>query len=548
MRSSIRSLRWVGVCVTLAATSLARANATPFDTAAIERRARAHLTFLADDLLEGRGTGTRGHALAAKYVATQFRRLGLEPGANDHSYEQPVKLIEATNQFENGRLIIHRDGKDTASVPVTDMMASVTMGETDTQVTAPAVFVGYGIQAPELKHDDLAGVDLQGKIAVIFYGAPSTFPSDQRAHYSNNETKRTLLVKAGAVGVITVFTPRDQANYPWPFIVATGRFPTMRLVDPEGKILDSFPQLRGLASVTHDTFARLLEGSGHTREELFAAAAQGPYKSFPLAGTVTLGGKATTKTVESMNVLGWLPGTDPALAGEPIVVTCHLDHLGIGAAVNGDSIYNGAMDNGVGVSLMLAVAEELATGPRPTRPVLFAAVTAEEKGLLGATYLARNPPARVKKFAADVNIDMPLFIAEATDVIAYGAEHSNLGDILKVVAPRHQLTVTPDPIPDEVIFVRSDQYPFVKRGVPAIYLDTGIKAADPSVDLAALGEKHRKERYHKPSDDLSQPIAWEAVGKYGAMMTDLTRTIANSPTPPAWNPGDFFGDLFAPNK
>lgn len=546
MRVSLRSFHRLGTCAALSVLTLSAFAA--FDPATIERRARAHLTFLADDLLEGRGAGTRGHALAAKYVAAQFRRIGLEPGADNNSYEQPLKLIEATNQFDTARFVIHRDGRDTTLAPVGDVMASITMGETDTEITAPAVFIGYGIRAPEMKHDDLAGIDLQGKIAVMFYGAPSDFPSEQRAHYSNSETKRAKLVQAGAVGLITIFTPRDQAHYPWPFLTAIYRFPTMRLLDAQGKILDSFPQIRAGATVTHDAFAKLLEGSGHTREELFATAEKGPFQSFPLTGTITIGSKATTRPVESMNVLGWLPGTDPALANEPVVVTCHLDHLGIAAAVNGDTIYNGAMDNGMGVSLMLAVAEELAAGPAPRRPILFAAVTAEEKGLLGATYLARNPPSRVKKFAANVNIDMPLFVAEATDVIAYGAEHSNLGEILNFVAPRHHLTVTPDPIPEEVIFVRSDQYPFVKQGVPAIYLDTGIKSADAAVDLSAANAAFRKERYHKPSDDLSQPIAWPAAGKYGAMMTDLTQTIANSPTPPAWNAGDFFGDLFAPKK
>jgi hypothetical protein len=547
MRFPFRSFCWLGVGAALLASVVVHANPT-FDSAVISRHARAHLTYLADDALEGRGAGTRGHALAAKYVAAQFARIGLEPGADQGSYEQPVKLLEATNLHDAGRFVIHAKGGDVALTPVTDMMTWITLGETEAEITAPAVFVGFGIEAPEMKHDDFAGVDLKGKIAVIFYGAPSSFPGEQRAHYSNSDQKRARLVKAGAVGVITVFTPRDEAHYPWIFITAIMRFPGMRLVDGSGKLIDSFPQLRVNSTLSRTGFARLLADSGHTMEEAFATAATGAFQSFPLNLSLTLGSKATTKPAESMNVLGWLPGSDPALAREPIVVTCHLDHLGIAAAVNGDNIYNGAMDNGMGVSLMLAVAEELAAGPKLRRPILFAAVTAEEKGLLGATYLARNPPSRVTKFAANVNIDMPLFIAEASDLIAYGAEHSTLGETLQVVAPRHHMTVTPDPIPDEVIFVRSDQYPFVKQGVPAIYLDTGIKPVDAAVDLAALNAKFRKERYHKPSDDLGQPVNWPAVGKYGALMADLTQAVADDARPPTWLPGDFFGELFAPKK
>jgi Zn-dependent M28 family amino/carboxypeptidase len=198
----------------------------------------------------------------------------------------------------------------------------------------------------------------------------------------------------------------------------------------------------------------------------------------------------------------------------------------------------------MGTSLLLAVAEELAAGPRLRRPVLFASVTGEEKGLLGARHLAAHPPARVRHFAANVNIDMPLFIARAKDVVAFGSEHSSLGTVLNSVAARRGILVSPDPLPDETIFVRSDQYAFVRQGVPAIYLNTGQHAVDPAVDLVAAEAKFRQERYHKPSDDLAQPIDWAATGPYAALMTDLTREIADNPKAPSWLPGDFFGELF----
>lgn len=512
------------------------------------RRVQAHTAFLSDDLLEGRGTGTRGYALAARYVASQFSRLGLEPGADGGSYEQPMKFVEATARLEAGRLIVRTGGKDDALDPLNDAVAFVTVGEAAGTVTAPAVFVGFGVQAPDLGYDDYAGADLQGKIAVILSGAPKQFPATKRAHHSNGDQKRRLAVKHGAVGIVTVYTPRDEARYAWAFVLSQARFPAMRLLDAAGRPVDSFPQLRCLASVRRGAADRLFAASGRTAEEVFAKAEAGEAQSFPLNAEITLAGEATLRTVESANVLGWLPGTDAALARQPVVVTAHLDHLGLGTAVDGDNIYNGTMDNAVGVALLLATAEELAAGPRPARPVLFAALTAEEKGLLGADHLARNPPARVEHFAANVNVDMPLFPAPVRDLVAWGAEHTTLGALTAKVAMRHGFTVSPDPFPDETVFVRSDQYPFVRTGVPAIYLSSGVKAADPAVELMALWETHLKKRYHKPSDDIHQPVDWPSTGAFALLMTDVVRDTANATAAPAWLPGDFFGGLFGRKK
>ena len=508
------------------------------------RRVQAHTAFLADDLLEGRATGTRGYALAARYVASQFALLGLEPGADNATYEQPMKFVEATGLLEAGRLVVRHNGREDALAPVTDMLAFATAGETAASVTAPAVFVGFGVQAPDLGHDDYAGVDLRGKIAVVLSGAPTQFPSTQRAHHSSGDTKRALAVKHGAVGFVTVYTPRDEARYGWPFVIAQSRFPGMRLLDTGGKVVGGYPELRVSASVSRAAAGRLFAASGRTTEEVFAQAEAGEARSFPLNAEITLAGEATLRTVESVNILGWLPGTDPALAREPVVVTGHLDHLGIGAPVNGDSIYNGAVDNALGIAMILAAAEELAAGPRPARPVLFAALTAEEKGLLGAQHLARNPPARVERFAANINVDMPIMPAAVRDLIAWGAEHSTLGSLAAAAAARRGFTVSPDPLPDETIFVRSDQYEFVRTGVPALFLSGGQQALDKSVDLPALWGVHLKERYHKPSDDLHQPIDWPSTGAFAGLITEIVRDTANTTPAPAWLPGDFFGGLF----
>lgn len=508
------------------------------------RRVQAHTAFLADDLLEGRGTGTRGYALAARYVAAEFARLGLEPGADENSYLQPMKFVEATAALDAGRLSIRHGGQEDSLAPVNEMVAQVAVCQTSDTLTAPAVFVGFGVHAPELGYDDYRGVDLKGKIAVILSGAPRQFPATQRAHHSNRDHKRELAAARGAIAIITVFTPRDEARYAWPFIVAQARFPGMRLLDAAGAVVEGHSQLRVVASVSRSAGSRLFAASGRTAEEVFAKAEAGEAQSFPLNAEITLSGESTVRTVESANVLGWLPGTDPALTRQPVVVTVHLDHLGIGAPVNGDSIYNGAMDNAVGVALVLAAAEELATAPRSARPVLFAALTAEEKGLLGADHLARNPPARVDRFAANVNVDMPLFPAPVRDLIAWGAEHTTLGALAADVASRHGFTVSPDPMPDETIFVRSDQYSFVRTGVPSIYLSSGEKPLDPAVDLPALWEAHLKQRYHKPSDDMNQTVDWPSTGAFALLTADIVRDTANATPAPAWLPGDFFGGLF----
>jgi hypothetical protein len=507
------------------------------------REVRAHTTYLADDLLEGRATGTRGYDLAARYVASQFARAGLEPGA-DGGYLQPVKLIESTTDLAAGRLSVRHAGRDVALTPINEVIVSIAAGRTEDSITAPAVFVGFGVHAPELGHDDFAGADLRGRIAVVLSGAPKHFPGTQRAHHSSSELKRELTVARGAVGFVTIHTPWDEARYPWAFVMSQARFPGMRLLDAGGNVVDAFPQLRAGAFVNRAAAEPLFAASGRTLADVFAQAEQGKAQNFPLDAEISLSGKATVRTVDSANVLGWLPGSDPALANEPVVVTGHLDHLGIGPASSGDTIFNGAMDNAVGIGIIIAAAERLAAGPRPARPVLFAALTAEEKGLLGARHLAANPPARATRFAANVNIDMPLFPAPTRSLIAWGAEHSTLGPIAAAAAQRTGFTVTPDPMPEETIFVRSDQYRFVQSGVPALYLSTGQQPLDPATDLAGLWGTHLRQRYHKPSDDLTQPVDWRSVGAFTHVTSEIIRDIANATPAPAWLPGDFFGGLY----
>lgn len=520
---------------------LAGAIATPEED--ITRQVRAHTTYLADDLLEGRAAGTRGYDLAARYVASQFARIGLEPGT-DGGWLQPVKLIESATDLEAGRFAVRHAGQEVTLAPINDVLVGIAAGRTADSIAAPAVFVGFGVHAPELGHDDFAGADLRGRIAVVLSGAPKHFPSTQRAHHSSSELKRQLVVDRGAVGFVTVPTPWDDARYPWAFVMGQARFPSMRLLDANGNAVDAYPQLRAGAFVNRSAADALFVASGHKLVDVFARAEEGKPQSFPLNVEISLSGKATVRTVESANVLGWLPGADPALAREPVVITGHLDHLGVGPAGSGDNIFNGTIDNAVGIGIIIAAAERLAAGPRPARPVLFAALTAEEKGLLGARHLAANPPARVTRFAANLNIDMPLFPVPTRSLIAWGAEHTTLGSLAAATAARLGFTVTPDPMPEETIFVRSDQYRFVQAGVPALYLSSGQQALDPATDLSALWNDFLRQRYHKPSDDFTHPVDWPSVGAFTQLTAELIRDIAHARPAPAWLPGDFFGGLY----
>ena len=505
-------------------------------------RVRAHTVFLADDLLEGRGTAARGHELAALYVAAQFSRLGLEPAGDRGSYFQTVSFLESRSDLSQGRLTVRADGVETALEPLGEMIVRPTVSATEVAVTAPAVFVGFGVHAPEFGYDDFGTIDLKGKVAVMLAGSPDKLPVTARAHF--NREKSAELARRGAVAMITVFTPREVARSPWAAILAGSSFPRMRLIAPNGALMDDYPELRATGGVNVTAAGKLFVKAPRTAAEAFAASERGEPQAFALGVEITLAGQATTARVSSANVLGLIRGSDPSLAAEPIVITSHLDHLGVGAGAGGDLIYNGAYDNAIGTGIILAMAEQMAVGPAPRRSILFAALTGEEKGLLGADHLAAHPPAGITHYAANLNIDMSLFPAPVRDVIARGEEHSTLGAVVRAAAAARGFTVSPDPTPEEVIFVRSDQYAFVRAGVPALYLGAGTLSPDPAVDLAALHADFRRNRYHKPGDDLSQVIDWPSAAAFAVLSEAVVRKVAEDPVAPSWLPGDFFGGMF----
>jgi hypothetical protein len=509
-----------------------------------ERRIATDVRELADDRMEGRETGTRGYDLAAEYVAKRFREIGLAPGGDDGSYFQTVPLLEARVEQAGAELRVTRNGREIALRFQEQFLPAANFNAPEHRVEASAVFVGQGVHAPALGHDDFAGLDLKGKIAVVFGGAPARFDNDRRAFHSSSREKLRALVARGAVGAVFVNTPEDEAGSPWAQDAADWRASSMRLRGSDGKGLWTFPELRGIAYVSAASADLVFADGPSTAAQLFDAARAGTLKGFALPGTLTLAGRTTLKPIESRNVVATLPGSDPALAGESTVFTAHLDHVGIGPAVEGDTIRNGALDNALGVAIMLEAARALKAGPAPKRGTLFIATTAEEKGLLGAEWFATHPTAAAGTMVANINIDMPVLLAPSKDVVPVGVEHSSLKQVLDTAAKEIGVAQSPDPYPEEVVFVRSDQYAFIRTGVPAVYLMGGMVSADGERDPKRALQNFLRKHYHQPSDEATLPIAWGDAARLAALNARIARIVGDAKARPTWNAGDFFGGKF----
>lgn len=542
LRRTHRLLRQSPILLLLLVVTAALAEPAPnIDVA----RLKAHVEFLASDLLEGRVAGSRGHEIAARYVASQFQQLGARPAGENGTWLQSVPLLEAMPVIPAGSVHLDRGGTISELVNTEDFLPRANYAEPSSTVTARAVFVGHGVSAPELGYDDFAATDLTGRIAVVLSGAPPTFPNDQRAYYSSSSYKFRTLAERGAAGVIFVDTPIDEKRTPWERSVLLSWQPSMRWVDRSGVPFEAFPSLKARFAFSRAGALKLFAASPVSLEQTFAHSEAGKTQSFELPVTVTLASKTTIGRTSSVNVVALIEGSDPKLNSEYVVFTAHLDHLGKGAPVNGDAIYNGAFDNATGTAIMLETARYFAALERkPRRSLLFIAVTAEEKGLLGSDFFARQPTVPREAIVANINMDMPIALTELADFVAFGAEHSSLGEVTARAAREEGFELSPDPTPEEVIFVRSDQYSFVKQGVPALDLDVGSKSRVAGVDAKALVADFRRNRYHMPGDDLSQPINYATLAALGRVNARIGLEVANADARPTWNRGDFFGERF----
>jgi len=521
------------------ASGLAAAAALDDQTLAQEgARWWRHVEVLASDAMAGRETASPGHKAAADYVAAEFTRAGLEPGGTNGSYLQPVKVKIAQIDEPSSSLAIVRGSEVVPLKLGEEATLSVRAGLAES-LEAEAVFCGYCLTIPEYKYDDFAGVDFKGKIAVFIQGAPTSVPANLRAHYVSGAERWRAVQRAGAIGLLSIQNPKD-VEVPWERATLRRLAPTMQLAD------DRFNATRGQqfsATLNPANADKIFSASGHTFAELLKIADRGKQlPRFPLRARLRVTEHMKLSDGESQNVVGILPGSDPALKNEYVVFGAHLDHLGEGEAVPGDRkndrIYNGAMDDGSGVASLIEVATLVREGKlQPKRSLLFVAVTGEEKGLLGSTYFAANPTVPKKAMVAEINMDMylPLFPLKILEV--YGLEESSLGGDIREVARQHGVSVVPDREPQRRLFIRSDQYSFIKEGIPAIFFKFGSQPGSPE-DKA--GKDWLRDRYHAPSDDLAQPVDKAAAAEYNRIMLDLGVRVANGTARPRWNDTSFF--------
>lgn len=514
------------------------------ETEVSARNIQAHMTFLASDLLQGREAGSPGYDIAANYVAAQFALLGLKPAGANGSYFQPVPLV-AVRPVDEGRYVVRsRGGGDVPLVFGEDVMVGRPFGRPEHRVSAPMVFVGFGIAAPERKRDDYRGLDVKGKIVVMLGGAPSGFQTEERAYYANRTTKLAAAAARGAIGAITVNLPSDERRRPFAEGKRSWQSWSMTWRRPDGSPHETSPELVSLGLVSVQGAEKLFAGAKVPFAKVAEAAEKpkGDPPRFALPGVLDVTLRTESKLFESANVAGRIEGSDPTLKDEVVVLSAHLDHIGVTPPVNGDAINNGALDNAGGVATTLEVARTfMEGGRRPRRSILFLALTGEEKGLLGAEYFARNPVSGSDKIVANVNLDMPVLFYDMTDVIAFGSDRSGIGPAVRRAAGRMGIALSPDPMPEEGLFTRSDHYRFVEVGVPSVFLMTGFQNGGEAKFRGFLASC-----YHRPCDDLDHPIDYAAGAKFAALNYEITRELADADTRPLWNKGDFFGAKFAP--
>jgi hypothetical protein len=462
----------------------------------------AHLAILADDALEGRGTGQRGGEIAAKYVAAQFARLGLEPGGDDGTFYQRIPLVGRT---ATPQLVLGSDSLE----PVIDFVAYAAGPDSAASVAGEPVFVGYGIVAPELGWNDYAQTDVRGRIVLALAGTPadqdSTLFGGARGDYGFRQYKVDEAMRHGAAAAFVVYRS-GAVPVPWPSIAQSWAGEQVQLDrPPHGQ------PLRVGGWLNEPAARRLMEAAGMDFPALVESAARTGFRPVPLRIAMDAKVGSRTRTIPAANVVGRLAGRGP-LAGEVVVLGAHYDHLGVGAPVAGDSIYNGAFDNASGTAGMLAVAEAFVrAGVRPARTVLFVGFGAEEQGLLGSEVFVARPPVPLARIAAMLNLDGLPLIGETRDLAALGADQSTLGRLFHAAAAAEGYRITPDTVPvmleavQQDFFNRSDHAPFARAGVPSLFL---MPAQNEFVSRPSGWGKEQLDRfvqrhYHQPSDDLA---------------------------------------------
>ena len=488
---------------------------------------------LADDKMQGRDTGSPGEHDAQEYAIGILKGAGVQP-AGVNAFYQPVKFVERHIVEKDSSLALVRDGK---TEPLTLGEDGIISSRTEPapRVSAGLVFAGYGLKIPEANYDDFAGLDVKGKLVVVISGSPAEVTGAVASHYQTRAERWKTLKSVGAIGMITIMNPA-LVEIPWARTALNRNEGSMDLDYPE---FDETVGEQLYAYVNPAHADKFFAGSGHTFEEIAELANEHkPLPHFPLTVSLEANTRVKRKPVESANLIGKLPGSDAALKDEYVVLSAHLDHLGIGAPINGDRIYNGAMDNGSGSALLLDMAQELQKEhAKLRRSVLFVLVTGEEKGLLGSKYFAAHPTVPIKSVVADINVDMYLPIIPLKVFTVYGLAESDLGDRAREAAASIGLPVQPDPQPQRNVFIRSDQYNFIIHGIPSLMMDIGAEPGSPDANTL---KEWLHMRYHAPSDDVNQPVNLDSEAKYEEAIRRLVINVANDDHKPEWKPDSFF--------
>ncbi len=493
-----------------------------------------HVKVLADDSLEGRDTGSEGIKKAEAYAVEQLKKAGLAPAGSDGFYQR-VRFMQFQVDEAKSSLAIVTNGKSEPVSFADDGFISTRATRKSAALTAPLVFVGNGLKVPEKNLDELSGLDLKGKIVVYLAGSPSEIPTSLAAHYQGIGERWKALRAAGAVGFLSIANPASM-DIPWARISVNRNHPSVDLADAE------FNETEGLQiGVTFNPASaeKLFQGSGHEFAEIAALGKdRKPLPHFILATSLKVDATIVSTPLNCANVVAKLEGNDPQLKKEFVVLSAHIDHVGIGAPINGDKIYNGAMDDGSGSALVLDFAAEMKAHPEKfKRSILFLLVTAEEKGLLGSKYFAAHPTVPAKSIAADINVDMFLPIVPLKVLRIQGIADSSLGEHAADVARSFGAKPVADPEPLRNLFIRSDQYNFIRHGVPSVIMDVFYEPGSPEQKLF---KGWLTNRYHAPSDDANQPINLDAAALYEEIAHKLLVDTANAGTAPKWNEDSFF--------
>ncbi len=531
MRSSLRA----AIMLLATAPALAQSAAAP-DYAAAGKLWWSHIQYLASDELKGRQTGSDGYNKGAAFVVDHFKQYGLKP-AGTEGFLQPVN-------FDVTRVLAAESSASLTGKGTTETLAvgpDILLGSRITKpaiIDAPMVFIGYGLHMPDVHYDDFAGpdgkpLDLKGKVIVYLNGGPADVPAPLKSHARAAEFAKSAAA-AGAIAAITIPIPRGM-DIPWERQILLSTQDRMRLADAD--MQTPGPIVTG--SFNPAQAEKLFAGSGHTFAEILALGNEGkPLPGFPLA--LSFRAKVVTQNAKAVspNIIGKLEGTDPTLKDQYVLVSAHLDHIGVGAPINGDPIYHGAMDDASGVASVLEIAHAItASGFKPKRSILFVIFTAEEKGLLGSHFYAEHPSVPKAAIAADLNMDMFLPLYPMHYVMIQGVNESSLGANARAVAKTLGYEVTTDPYPDRNSFIRTDQYSFVRAGIPAIAMKVGFALGSPEQQME---KDWRTNRYHSPADNLSQPVDLDSAAHFDEFMVKLAESVADDPTRPSWEATSFF--------